>query len=120
MAESAQGSTVSFAGATLGNLLDIDVSGGDADSFESGHSAVTGGGIDSVAWMYQDVLRLTPGTISISFIGASAVPQIGTRGALVVAGVGAASGIAFVKDSRVRGTVGDKIRGTATFQLTGE
>ena len=120
---SAQGSTVSFDGGELGSLLSIrvngpSVSGTDVTSLES---PIAGSGAGAVMSRELDVLAIDPGSVSVTFFGAGLPADAGEKGELevVVAGSTVLSGEAYLASYEIEATVGDFVRGSATFQLTG-
>lgn len=114
----AQGSTVSFDGTTLGDLLSIRASGptANAEDVTSLESTVSG----SAVAKERDVVALEPGSVSVTFLGLPATTAVGTTGSLVVtiAGATVLSGDAYLAGYDVDASVGELVRGTATFQLT--
>lgn len=120
---SAQGSTVSFGGGELGMLLSIRVAGAGAASVDvtSMQSSVAGTGSGAVIAKELDVLAIDPGSVSVTFFGAGPNAEVGEKGALSVnvGGSTVISGEAFLSSYEVEATVGDLVRGSATFLLTG-
>lgn len=114
----AQGSTVSFDGTELGDLLAIRVSGptANAEDVTSLESTISG----SAVAKERDVVALEPGSVSVTFLGLPATTAVGTTGELVVtiAGETVLSGEAYLAGYDVDASVGELVRGTATFQLT--
>ena len=116
---SAQGSTVFFDGTPLGDLIGIRATGPsasaeDVTSFESAF-------VDGVVTKERDVVALEPGSCSVTFLGLPSTTAVGTKGELVVdiGGETVLSGEAYLAEYDVEATVGDLVRATATFQLTG-
>lgn len=120
---SSQGATVSFDGVPLGQLLTIDASGGSAsaESVTSLESAVLGSGADARVIKDVDVLSVDSGRCSVTFFGAPQVVECGKKAELevVIGGATVLSGEAFLQDYDCQGAVGELVRGSATFQMTG-
>lgn len=120
---SAQGSTVSFGGSPLGDLISIRVTGASASGADvtTMQSAVSGSGAASRIAKELDVLAVDPGTVSITFYGAGPSADVGDKAALSVSIAGSVviSGEAFLASYDVEASVGELVRGSATFQLTG-
>lgn len=115
----AQGSTVSFGGSPLGSLVGIRAAGPSASAADvtSLESPVS----DGVIAKERDVVALEPGSCSVTFLGPPATTAVGTKGELVVdiGGEEVLSGEAYLAGYDVEATVGDLVRATATFELTG-
>lgn len=114
-----QGSTVSFDGSSLGSLVAIratspTASGEDITTMES---AMDGG----LVVRELDALSLEPGSLVVTFLGPPATTAIGSKGELSVeiGGDIVLSGEAFLARYEVEAAVGDVVRSSATFQLTG-
>jgi hypothetical protein len=119
-----QGSTVSFAGTPIGELVGWNLVPATAVTTEitSTDSVYRGsGGLSRVVKEY-DCTTVDPGTVSVRLLGCPPyqVEDIGLRGTLVVDfDGGALSAEAILMDFEVEGSVGDLLRGTAKFQFTG-
>lgn len=122
-APSAQGSTVSFGGQPIGLLLSIRATGSSAGQTDitSMDSVVEGSGSSSYVRRQYDVTVVDPGQVSITFFGVGPTAEVGDRGSLSVeiAGATVLSGDAFLASYDVEASVGELVKGSATFQLTG-
>lgn len=117
--ESSQGSTVSFGGSPLGNLTGISVKSGTASGVDvtSIDSPVSGGTIAREV----DVLAIEPGSVDVTFLGPPSGLVAGAKGDLVVVigGDTVIDGEAFVAECPVEAAVGDIVRSSVSFRLTG-
>lgn len=122
-APSSQGSTVSFDGQAIGLLLAIRVTGGSAASTDvtTMDSTLVGTGAASHVLREYDVTVVDSGSVSITFFGVGPTAEVGDRGELSVSigGSTVISGDAFLASYDVEASVGELVRGSATFQLTG-
>lgn len=120
---SSQGSTASFGGSALGDLIAIRVTGATAAGTDvtTMDSAVSGSGADSRIAKELDVLAVEPGSVSVTFFGAGPSADVGDKAELSVSIGGSVviSGEAFLASYDVEASVGELVRGSATFQLTG-
>jgi hypothetical protein len=120
----AHASTVSFAGVNIGQLVNVTVSGGSAVTADvSGFdSPIYGVGGNSRLVREIDAVAVEPGAASVRLIGMPPFTtlQIGQKGALSVSTPGGGlAGEAILLRYEVEGSVGDLLRGSAEFQLTG-
>lgn len=113
-----QGSTVSF-GSTLGSLVSITASGptAKAEDVTTMESAV----VDGIVMVEMDPVAIEPGSCSVTFLGPPATTAVGTKASLVVSigGTTVLSGEAYLAGYDVEAAVGDLVRATAVFKLTG-
>jgi hypothetical protein len=122
---SAHGATVTFAGAALGSLTNIRAAQGVSGKFDctSVFSPVLGTGANSRVMNQVNPTSVDPGAVSIQFLGQTAFSRadIGRVGPLVFAlpSGGALVGLAYLQDLEMEAAVGEKLRGSATFQFTG-
>lgn len=122
---SAQGATVNFAGLPLGSLTSVRAAQGVSGKFDctSLFSPVIGTGANSRVMNQINPTSVDPGAISIQFIGQTVFSRadIGRVGQLSFSlpSGGALVGLAFLQDLEVEAAVGEKLRGSATFQFTG-
>lgn len=120
---SSQGSTVSFGGSELGSLIAIRVTGASASGTDvtTMESSTTGTGSGSFIARQLDVVAVDPGSVSVTFFGAGPSAAVGEKGELSVSVAGSTvlSGEAFLSSYDVEASVGELVRGSATFQLTG-
>lgn len=119
---SSQGTTVSFAGSPIGSLLSVVFTPGSAATVDitSTSSTVTGSGSGAIIKKEIDCTGIEPGTATITMIGGAGL-AVGSRGALSIAfGGGTSFSVnAFVSRQETSATVGDLLKGTVEFQLTG-
>lgn len=122
---SAQGAAVTFAGLSLGSLTGVRAAQGVSGKFDctSLFSPILGTGANSRVMNQVNPTSVDPGSISVQFIGQPAFTRndIGRVGALAFAlpSGGALVGLAYLADLEVEAAVGEKLRGSATFQFTG-
>lgn len=120
---SAQGSTVSFGGQPIGKLIAIRVTGNSASATDvtTMESTLSGGSGESFMVREFDVTVVDPGQVSITFWSVGPSAEVGDRGTLSVSidGNVVISGDAFLASYDVEASVGELVRGSATFQLTG-
>lgn len=118
-----QGSTVSFDGSALGSLLSIDVKSQASSPVDVTYmgSAVVGSGSDARMVREVTVLSIEPTTVEVSFLGASGygVTSPGNQGSLVIAGGVALSATAILTGWGETAAVGEYVKGSASFVLTG-
>lgn len=123
VAPSSQGSTVSFAGQSIGMLLAIRATGSSVSGTDVTTMSSTVAGTGSAAHVKRelDVMMVDPGQVSITFFGVGPTAEVGDRGELSVsiAGSTVLSGDAFLSSYDVEAGVGELVKGSATFQLTG-
>ena len=120
---SSQGCAVSFNGGSLGSLLSIDVkaqAGSTVDCTNMG-STVTGSGNDTRTIRTFTVVSVEPTTVDIAFYGSPgyATSDPGTRAQLTISGNISLSAQAILMSWGATATVGDFVKGTASFVLTG-
>ena len=124
MASVSQGSTVSFDGNPIGSLVGFTASPAQAVTTEATTVSATiyGTGVDSRVVKKLECTAIDPGTVSVRLLGCPpyAVSDIGTKGTLDVDfDGGGISWDAILMSFEVEGSVGELLRGTATFQFTG-
>jgi hypothetical protein len=120
----AQGSTVSFNGVPVGELLSWDVTPANASVTDatSQDSTILGSGADARVVKQVDCVAVDPGTASITFLGSAGfvVNDTGMSGALAVTSdAGNVTLDAILVSFQITGAVGELIKGTANFQFTG-
>lgn len=118
-------STVSFGGVELGSLLGWTASPAQAATTDATGVDATmyGSGADSRLVKQLECTAVDPGSVSVRLLGCPpyAVSDIGSRDTLVVTfDGGSISWEAILLSFEVEGSVGDLLRGSATFQFTGE
>lgn len=121
---SSQGARVTFSGTEVGMLLSATYSAGSASPVDIGGLTTKSEGGDPFVVPVYDVTTVTPGSLSVTFIGPKSNLKIGRRGLLQVQvgnGTGAVtySGEAHVTEYQVEATVGEFLRGSASFAMTG-
>lgn len=124
MATLAHISTVSFNGINIGQLVQLQASGGSAVTSDvTGNDAVIqGSGNNSRIVRQLDAVAIDPGTASVRLLGMPpfSPAQIGTKASLSISTPGGGvSGEAILMGYEVEGSVGDLLRGSASFQFTG-
>lgn len=119
-----QGSSVSFGGGALGSLVGWQVSPGQAVTTDATGVGATiyGTGVDTRLVKQVECAAIDPGTVSVRLLGCPPYTNedIGTKATLSVDFDG--GGIeweAILMSFEVEGSVGELLRGTATFQFTG-
>jgi hypothetical protein len=120
----AQGSTVSFNGSPIGQLLSWDVTPASASVTDSTSqdSTILGTGDDARVVKQVDCVAIDPGTASITFLGTAGfvVNDTGMSGSLAVSSdAGDVTLDAILISFQITGAVGELIKGTANFQFTG-
>ncbi len=125
MAASSQGSTVSFDGTNIGQLTGFTVSPGRAvvQDVSSEFSFVLGSGDEARLVRQYECFSLEPGKATYTLLGTPphTASLLGKRGTLSVSYTGGfVSANAFLESFEVTGAVGELLRGSATFILTGE
>jgi hypothetical protein len=112
---SSQGTTFTFGGGSY-SITSVTVNAGQERGRVSG--AHMGMGIDDVEPVYS-IHRTVDSlpTVDVEYITASVVPQVNTTGALAVGGRIAFSGQATCVSSQVTASVGDLVRGSASFRV---
>lgn len=120
-----QGSTVTFDGQPLGSLLSIRYRSGTAGKYDitSVDSPLLGDGDNCRILRQSTVTSIDPGSVSVSLLGAPPYSEddIGKAGSLSISTPGhQLSGEAFLESYEIDAQVGDLLKGTATFQFTGE
>ena len=120
---SSQGSTVSFDGTALGSLLSIAVQSQSSSPVDVTYigSAIVGSGEDARMVREVTVLSIEPTTVEVSFLGASGyiTTSAGNRGTLVIAGGVGLNAEAILTGWGETASVGDYVKGSASFTLTG-
>lgn len=124
MASVSQGSTVSFDGNPIGSLVGFTAAPAQAVTTEATTVAATiyGTGFDSRVVKKLECTAIDPGTVSVRLLGCPpySVSDIGTKAPLVVNfDGGGLEWEAILMSFEVEGSVGELLRGTATFQFTG-
>lgn len=124
MATLAHISTVSFNGINIGQLVQLQASGGSAVTSDvTGNDAVIqGSGNNSRIVRQLDAVAIDPGTASVRLLGMPSFgpADIGTKAGLsIMTPGGEISGEAILISYEVEGSVGDLLRGSASFQFTG-
>lgn len=119
-----QGSTVSFNGVPVGELLSWDVTPATASVTDatSQDSTILGSGADARVVKQVDCVALDPGTATITFLGSGGfvVNDTGMSATLsVTSEAGSVSLDAILVSFQITGSVGELIKGTANFQFTG-
>lgn len=115
--------SVSFDGNDLGSLLSVDIkcqAGSTVDVTHMG-SAVVGAGNESRTVKEVAVLSVEPARIEISFLGATGfgVTDPGTRATLAISGSLGLSAEAILIGWGEAAQVGEFIKGSGSFVLTG-
>ena len=118
-------STVSFGGVEIGSLLGWTASPAQATTTDAtGVDAVVYGSGDQTRLVKQvECTAVDPGSVSVRLLGCPpySVSEIGSRDNLVVTfDGGSITWEAILLTFEVEGSVGDLLRGSATFQFTGE
>ena len=120
---SSQGSSVSFNGGSLGSLLSIDVKGQASSPVDYTHrgSAVIGAGAIARTVRQVTVCSIEPTTVEVSFYGASGygATSPGSQGTLTISGSVSLSAEAILPGWGETASVGDYVKGSASFTLTG-
>ena len=124
MAAVSQGSTVSFGGSNIGSLVGFTASPAQAVTTDatSVSATIRGIGEESRVVKRLECTAVDPGTASVRLLGCPpyAVSDIGTKATLTVAFQGGAISLtAILLSFEIEGSVGELLRGTATFQFTG-
>ena len=118
-----QGSAVSFDGDSLGSLLSINVQAQASSPVDVTHTGSTVVGSGAAARMVRevDVLSIEPTTVEVSFLGVSgySVTSPGARGSLVITGGVSLSANAILTGWGETAAVGEYVKGSASFVLTG-
>lgn len=119
-----QGSTVSFATFSLGELLGWDVTPCGA-TFTDGTGvdcAVVGSGSQARVLKKVDCSSVDPGTASVTFLGSNGfgAEDVGMAGTLsITSAAGSISLDAILSRFTITASVGELIKGVAEFQFTG-
>jgi hypothetical protein len=124
MPDSSQGSTVSFAGAAIGQLVGWRVSPGQAavEDFTGFGCDILGTGADARVVKRMDATAVDPGTAEVRLLGVPpyVATEIGKKGSLYFSYDGGGFTLqAILLSFDIEGAVGEFIKGSATFQLTG-
>ena len=118
-----QGSAVSFDGDSLGSLLSINVQAQASSPVDVTYvgSTVVGSGASARMVREVDVLSIEPTTVEVSFLGASgySTTDPGNRGTLVITGGVGLSATAILTGWGETVAVGEYVKGSASFVLTG-
>lgn len=121
MPDSAQGTDVSFGGASIGSLTGFRCTPAEAVYSEvtSFASAYTGSGDNFRVWKTYVCTAIEPGTVEVSLYGAPPYSPagVGDKAALVVGSF--ASGDAYLDSYEITGQVGEFLKGTARFRFVG-
>lgn len=125
MAASSQGSTVSFDGVNIGQLVGWTVSPGRAvvQDVSSAYSSVLGTGSETRLVRQYEAFSLEPGSATYTLLGTPphTGALLGKRATLSVSYTGGnVTATAFLEKFEVTGAVGELLRGSATFILTGD
>ncbi len=120
-----QGSTVSFKGLALGSLLGWDVTPAAASTTDctSLDSVLLGSGIEARIVKSVDCCAVDPGTASVTFLGSNGfiTNNVGEVGELAIeSDAGSLALEAILQSFQITAAVGELIKGTATFQFTGQ
>ena len=120
---SSQGSTVTFDGSELGSLLSIAVQSQASSPVDVTYigSAIVGSGEDARMVREVTVLSVEPTTVEVSFLGATGygTTDPGNRGSLVITGGVSLSATAILTGWGETAAVGEYVKGSASFVLTG-
>lgn len=120
-----QGITLTFDGVTLGSIVNVSAPQSLAGEFDctSLLSPVIGTGVNTRVLQQLNPTSVAPAAITISYIGG---PAFGTADQGRVAPLvltfptgWSLTGLAYLSEFTPEGAVGEKLRGSATFQLTG-
>ena len=123
MAATSQGTTVSFSG-SISQLLTVNVcasAGGTTDA-TGADAPVLGQGANARVLKQLDMTSVEPAKVSITHLGATpfTVDDIGRKSTLTVTGTGfGLSAQAYLSSFETTASVGDLLRSSAEFQLTG-
>lgn len=125
MPASSQGSTVSFDGENIGQLLGWTVIPGRAvvQDVSSASSYYEGTGSQTRLWREVECLSVEPGRATYTLLGAPPhiKGDIGKRGTLSINFDGGfLTAEAFLEEFETTGSVGELLKGSATFILTGD
>jgi len=117
-------STVSFAGTSLGQLVQFQAGGGSAVTADVTGVDATIYGVSANSRVVRqiDAVAIDPGTASVRLLGMPPFSQIriGEKGSLAISTPGGSLvGEAILMNYEVEGSVGDLLRGSASFQFTG-
>lgn len=121
----AQGATITFGGVLLGSLVNIQATQSVSGKFDctSLLSPVIGAGSNSRVMNQVNPTSVDPGAVAIQFLGPTIFSRtdIGRVGELAFAlpSGGSLFGLAYLENLELEAAVGEKLRGTATFQFTG-
>lgn len=124
MPASSQSSTVSFDGGALGELTGWSLEAGRAITADvtGADSEVFGSGGDTRVLRQLDCVGIEPGRLTVRLFGCPPyiVSEIGTKAGLSVSFTGGSLSAQAILDSfEVEASVGELLRGSATFILTG-
>jgi hypothetical protein len=119
-----QGTTVSFAGSPIGSLIGVTGSGGSAvmADITSAASSLVGSSGNSRIRKQADCLGIEPGSVTVRLLGMPpySPTSIGQKGSLSFSTPGGSmSGEACLESYEVEASVGELLRGSATFAFTG-
>lgn len=125
MPASSQGSTVSFGGDIIGQLLGWTAVPGRAvvQDVSSAASLYVGEGDQKRLWREVECLSVEPGRATYTLLGAPPhiKGDIGKKGTLSINfSGGSLTAEAFLEEFETTGSVGELLRGSATFILTGD
>jgi hypothetical protein len=124
MPASSQSSTVSFGGGALGELTGWSLSAGQAITADitGADSEIFGTGDSTRVLRELDCVGIEPGRLQVRLFGCPpfTVAEIGDKGTLSVSFTGGSLSAQAILDSfEVEAAVGELLRGTASFILTG-
>lgn len=124
MPASSQSSTVSFDGGALGELTGWTLSAGQAITADvtGAESEIFGEGGDARVLRQLDCVGIEPGRLQVRLFGCPpySVAEIGSKGTLSVSFTGGSISAQAILDSfEVEAAVGELLRGSASFILTG-
>lgn len=112
---SSQGTTFTFGGGSY-SITSVTVNYGQERGRVSGaHMGMGVNDVEPVYPMHRTADSLP--TVDVEYITASAIPQVNATGSLSVSGKIAFSGSATCVSSQVTASVGDLVRGSASFRV---
>lgn len=119
----AHSTTVTFGGASLGNLVQVTASPGTAVFYDSTglYDGVTGSGSSARVWKSLDCTSLEPGSVSVRLLGTPAGSNFSTGHwdyLSVSTPDGSVGGWAYLTSWEIEAAVGDLVRVSATFQFS--
>lgn len=125
MPVSSQGSTVSFDGSPIGQLLGWSAVPGRAvvQDVSSAESYYVGSGEQKRLWRQVECMSVEPGRATYTLLGAPPhiKGDIGKKATLSIEWTGGSlEAEAFLEEFEATGAVGELLKGSATFILTGD